>query len=127
MLADPDPSATGGVDAPGDDQRTAAPAAPAKSADKYADHDWSASENDIPGTSSSDCSDDDSTCNATHRHARERRERAEDKKDEEMTLTGQTPPERHRWKQTPLRSRNDRYKAQTAKQLSQETSVASSS
>ena len=79
---------------------------------KYADHKWSDSENDIPGTSTEEGSCDEHSRNANHRHNRERRERVEDDQDNEMIRTGQAPPERNRWKQSPLRSRNDRYKAQ---------------
>ena len=97
------------VDAP-DVQRTAAPAPPAVSECKYANHHFSDSENDIPGTSTSEDSNDESALNAHHRHDRERRERREDDDDNEMTRKGEQPPERSRWRQSPLRSRNQRYR-----------------
>ena len=102
--------------------------------DKYENHHWSDSANDVPGTSTSESDSNEESRNASHRHQRERRERAEDKLDQETMLCGKSPPERNRYRQSPLRSRNDRYKAQMdvhtkaqmGRKLSREMSVATS-
>jgi hypothetical protein len=125
LLADDDASANVGVDAP-DEQRTAAPVVPGETADKYADHDWSDPENDIPGTSSSECSDEAFTCDAHHRHARERRERAEDDDDKVLKERGGHPPDRHRRVHALLTTRNERYRLHMRQQLDMSSTGQSS-
>ncbi len=125
------PPETSRVDAPA--ECAAAPDAWGKKG-KYVDHHWSDSANDVPGTSTSGSTSNEESRNASHRHQRERRERAEDKLDQETMLCGKSPPERNRYRQSPLRSRNDRYKAQMdvhtkaqmGRKLSREMSVATS-